>query len=97
MQLAVEEHQAAGHPEDRLLGAVGELRRGGGAGGRRRLRVAGDGADRPLQLLLGDPDDLGGMQVAWAKARTAVSSPTNSTVLVRSCSESPGVRQEVQS
>ena len=27
-----------------------------------------------------------GMQVAWAKASTAVSSPTNSTVLVRSCS-----------
>ncbi len=38
-----------------------------------------------------------GMQVAWAKARTAVSSPTNSTVLVRSFSGSPGVRQEVQS
>ncbi len=38
-----------------------------------------------------------GMHVAWAKARTAVSSPTNSTVLVRSWSESPGVRQEVQS
>lgn len=38
-----------------------------------------------------------GMQVAWAKARTAVSSPTNRTVLVRSLSGSPGVRQEVQS
>ncbi len=38
-----------------------------------------------------------GMQVAWAKASTAVSSPTNSTVLVRSWSESPGVRHEVQS
>ena len=38
-----------------------------------------------------------GRQVAWAKARTAVSSPMNRTVLVRSCSESPGVRQEVQS
>lgn len=38
-----------------------------------------------------------GMQVAWANASTAVSSPMNSTVLVRSWSESPGVRQEVQS
>ncbi len=38
-----------------------------------------------------------GRQVAWAKARTAVSSPMNSTVLVRSWPESPGVRQEVQS
>lgn len=38
-----------------------------------------------------------GRQVAWAKARTAVSSPMNRTVLVRSCSESPGVRQDVQS
>lgn len=38
-----------------------------------------------------------GMQAVWAKARTAVSSPTNSTVLVGSVSGSPGVRQEVQS
>ncbi len=38
-----------------------------------------------------------GMQPAWANARTAVSSPTNSTVLVRSVSGSPGVRHEVQS
>ncbi len=38
-----------------------------------------------------------GRQPAWAKARTAVSSPTNRTVLVRSCSESPGVRHDVQS
>ncbi len=38
-----------------------------------------------------------GRQPAWAKASTAVSSPMNRTVLVRSCSQSPGVRQDVQS
>ncbi len=38
-----------------------------------------------------------GMQRACANASTAVSSPTNSTVLVGSRSESPGCRHEVQS
>src|SRR5689334_13942519 len=38
-----------------------------------------------------------GTQVACAKASTAVSCPTKSTVLVRSCSVLPGVRQDVQS
>lgn len=38
-----------------------------------------------------------GMQRAWAKASTAVSSPTNRTVLVGSAWVSPEVRQEVHS
>lgn len=74
--------------------------------------AAGDGSDPGVRGAASSPvmertapwscsSDTGttceGMQVAWANASTAVSSPTNRTVLVRSWSLSPGVRQEVQS
>lgn len=81
-------------------------RDGGARDGARGTDTAGAGASTCAWLMLRTAptscsSETGttweGMQRAWAKARTAVSSPTNSTVLVGSWSESPGVRQEVHS
>ena len=89
-QLVLDQDEAAGDAEDGLLGHDGPS-----GSGRRRSPVMERTA--PWSCSSETWTTCEGMQVAWAKASTAVSSPTNSTVLVRSWSESPGVRHEVQS
>lgn len=94
MRVAADQDQSARHAQDGLPGVRGRLHRGGG----RPLRLlAGDGPDGALQLLLRDPDDLGGEAGGVGEGEDGGLLADEQHGAGALLPGIPGVRQEVQS